>query len=93
MAMEERLAHPAVRSLLEKKFVHVRMNQGAMHRGLSLDREFGNVWAEHGVPSFFILETDGSIRSIRKDRDLFNPSTRCYDVEKIVAWLESVETE
>jgi hypothetical protein len=93
MAMEERLAHPEVRKLLDERFVHVRMDQGGMHKGLTLDREFGNVWREHGVPSFFVLDAEGSIRAIQEDRELLDPSTRCYDVEKIVEWLQSIEED
>ncbi len=93
MAVEERLAHPEVRQVLEEKFIHVRMNQGSMHRGLSLDREYGQVMRVHGVPCFFILNKDGSRHSVKKDAPLMSVPNRAFDVDKITTWLEKVAAE
>ena len=93
MAVEERLAHPEVRQILEEKFIHVRMNQGSMHRGLSLDGEYGKVMQVHGVPCFFILNRDGTRHSVKKDAPLMSLPNRAFGVDKITAWLEKVAAE
>jgi hypothetical protein len=89
MAMEERLADPEIRAVLEKRFVHYRVDLGSHHRGMAIDREYGGVFDEHGVPSFFVLEPDGSIRAIQKDVELMAPSGRGYDRGRILDWLRS----
>jgi tetratricopeptide (TPR) repeat protein len=93
MAMEERLADPEIRALLEKRFVHYRVDLGSHHRGMTIDREYGGVFDEHGVPSFFVLEPDGSIRAIQKDVELMGPSGRGYDRGRILDWLRSSLTD
>jgi len=93
LALEERLAHPLVRKVIAEKFVHYRVDLGLHERAVSLEREYGNIMDEHGVPSFYVLLPDGTIHSIQKDVDLLAESRRQYLVENIVAWLESVEVE
>jgi hypothetical protein len=45
----------------------------------------------HGVPSFYVLDAEGTILEIQKDLPLLDESRRCYSREKILAWLRSVE--
>jgi tetratricopeptide (TPR) repeat protein len=93
MAMEERLAHPEIRKLIAEKFVHLRVDHGAHHRAMTLDREYGNVFNVHGVPSFYVLYPDGSIHSIQKDTSLMGPARCSYSVEAIIDWLEPIEPD
>jgi thioredoxin family protein len=97
MAMQERLARPEVASLIDENFILVRMNQGdvdkGIMRGATLDEEYGNVMESCGVPSFFVLKEDGSIRTVQKDIPLMSEDQRGYDVEAIVTWLTEVVAE
>jgi len=94
MAMQERLVHPEVKKLIEKHFIYVRVDQGSMHRAVFLDREFGNVMKEHGVPCFFVLSPESSLPDVQKDLGLMGAEHRSYSVEKIVEWLtESAAAE
>jgi len=93
MAVEERMAHPDIRKILSENFVHVRMNQGSMHRGLTVDAEYGEVMRTHGVPSFFILNTDGRVHSVQKDAALMSVRNRAFGVDRIAAWLMRVAKE
>lgn len=88
MAMEERLADPRIRRAIDEHYVYVRMDQGSMHRGLSLDAEYGNVMARLGVPSFFVLDPDGSIVDAKKDIGLFGARSRAYSIDRILDFLE-----
>jgi len=88
MAMQERLVHPEVKALIEKHFVYVRVDQGSMHRAVHLDKEYGNVMKEHGVPCFFVLAPESTIPEVQKDLALMGAEHRSYSVEKIVEWLE-----
>jgi tetratricopeptide (TPR) repeat protein len=87
MSLEERLAHPRIHKILEERFVFVRMNQGSMHRGLSLDEEYGSVMSRYGVPCFILLKADGSIDTVQRDAELMSLPNRAFDVEKIAKWL------
>jgi len=95
MAMEEKLARPEVQAIIEENYIHVRMNQGAGHRGLTLDEEYGGVMQEHGVPCFFVLSPDGEILETQKDAPLMknpdeefsNSRIRAYDVDEIISFL------
>ncbi len=97
MAMEERLVRPEVRKLIDENFVFVRMDQGSVSRGMmrgaSLDAEYGNVMESCGVPSFFVLHEDGSIRTLQKDIPFMAESERAYVMDNIIEWLEGVVAE
>jgi len=94
MAMQERLVHPEVKKLIDAHYVYVRVDQGSMHKAVSLDREYGNVMNEHGVPCFIVLTPESSLPDVQKDLALMGAEHRSYSVEKIVAWLaETAETE
>ena len=95
MAMEEKLARPEVQEVIEESYILVRMDQGAMHRGITLDEEYGDVMQEHGVPCFFVLSPSGEILETQKDAPLMehpdeefsNSRIRAYSVEEIVSFL------
>jgi len=87
MSLEERLAHPRIRKILDERYVFVRMNQGSMHRGLSLDEEYGSVMRRYGVPCFFLLKADGNVDTVQRDAELMSLENRAFDVEKIANWL------
>jgi hypothetical protein len=93
MAMEERLCDSAVERLLYAHFVHVRMDQGSMHKGVSLDAEYGEVMRRLGVPSFFVLDPDGTTYTVQSDADLFDDHGRSYNAAKVAAWLRRVANE
>ena len=88
MSLEERLADPRIVRILEEKFVFIRMDQGAMHRGSTLDQEYGRVMRTYGVPCLFVLDPDGSVSTIQRDAPLMSAPDRAFSVEKIAAWLE-----
>ena len=75
------------------KFVFIRMNQGSMHRGLTLDAHYGRVMRTYGVPCFFVLDEDGEVDAIQRDAPLMSTPNRAFSVEKIAAWLEEAAAE
>lgn len=97
MAMEDRLARPEVKKLIDENFVFIRMDQGEVSRGTmrgaTLDAEYGNVMESCGVPSFFVLEEDGTTRTLQSDIRFMAESKRGYNPEAIVEWLEQVVAE
>jgi hypothetical protein len=97
MAMEERLVRPDVKQYIDEHFVFIRMDQGEVGdgilRGASLDAEYGNVMESCGVPSFFVLEEDGSTLTLQKDIPFMAESKRCYDADSILEWLQEVVAE
>jgi len=93
MLLEERLAHPRIRKLVAMHFVLVRMNQGQLHRGLTLEIEYGDVMKAHGVPSFHVLSADGTMHSVMKDGPLMDVPHRRFSVAKIAAWLQGLATD
>ena len=76
-----------IRKILDERYVFVRMNQGSMHRGLSLDEEYGSVMRRYGVPCFFLLKADGNVDTVQRDAELMSLENRAFDVEKIANWL------
>jgi tetratricopeptide (TPR) repeat protein len=90
MSLEERLAHPRIQKLLDAHFVLVRMNQGSVHRGDTLDEEYGQVMRKYGVPCFFVLNPDGTIHVAQSDADLMSAPNRSFGVEEIATWLEKM---
>ncbi|MHC4469505.1 MAG: thioredoxin family protein [Planctomycetota bacterium] len=88
MALEERLARPEVREVLEKSFVHVKMDQGSGHRGGTLDKEYGGVMSKYGVPCFFVLDAEGEVEVVQRDLELMGTPHRDYDAEKVLAFLK-----
>jgi len=93
MAMEERLADPEVRKLLEERFVYFRVDHGSLHRAMTLDEEYGDVMRNHGIPSFFLLEPNGLVHSVQKDLALWETPRRSYSKQKIIDWLKSEKPE
>jgi hypothetical protein len=93
MLLEERLAHPHIRKLLDDHFVLVRMNQGALHRGLTLEVEYGDVMRAHGVPSLHVLNPDGTMHAVMKDAPLMDVKNRRFSPGIIAAWLEKLSAE
>lgn len=87
MAMQERLVHPEVKALIEKHYVYVRVDQGQVHRAVSLNDEYGDVMNQHGVPCFLVLGPDDIIPSVQKDLSLMEAEHRSYSVELIVEFL------
>ncbi len=90
MLLEERLAHPRIRKLLADEFILVRMNQGQLHRGLTLEIEYGDVMRAHGVPSFHVLNADGTMHSVMKDAPLMDVPSRRFSVDRIAEWMERI---
>lgn len=88
MALEDRLQDPRIRKILAEHFVFIRMNQGSMHRGITLDKEYGNVMRKYGVPCFFVLDAEGHVDTIQRDAELMSVPNRAFSVDKIAAWLE-----
>lgn len=93
MALEDRLQDPRIRKIIADRFVFIRMNQGSMHRGMTLDREYGDVMRKYGVPCFFVLGADGHVDTIQRDAELMSVPHRAFSVEKIAAWLQTVAKE
>jgi tetratricopeptide (TPR) repeat protein len=97
MAMEDRLVRPEVKKIIDENFVFIRMDQGdlskGMMRGATLDEKYGNVMESAGVPSFFVLNEDGSIRTLQKDIPFMSESKRAYELDSIVEWLNEVVAE
>ncbi len=97
MAMEERLVRPEVKKIIDEHFVFIRMDQGDLSRGTmrgaTVDEEYGNVMESAGVPSFFVLHDDGSIRTLQKDIPFMAESARCYEADSIIEWLQEVISE
>lgn len=93
MAMEERLARPEVREVLEKSFVHVKMDQGSGHRGGTLDKEYGGVMREYGVPCFFVLNAEGEVDVVQRDLELMGTPHRDYDAGKVLDFLKRAAGE
>lgn len=87
MAMEERLVHPEVKKLLDENFVVYRVDYGSHHRAVSIDSEYGDVFECYGVPSFIVLNGDGTVHSVETDADLFGTDQRDYAVGNIIEWL------
>jgi tetratricopeptide (TPR) repeat protein len=92
MAMQERLVRPEVKKVLDEKFVVYRVDYGSHHRAVSIDSEYGDVFECYGVPSFVVLNDDGSVHSVKTDADLFGTDQRDYAVGNIVEWLNRTAT-
>jgi tetratricopeptide (TPR) repeat protein len=86
MSLQERLESPEIQKLIADKFVYVRVDQGAPHRALALDEEYG-VMEEQGVPCFFVFNADGTLDSVQRDLGLMGAEHRSYSTEKILEWL------
>ncbi len=93
MAMEETLAHPEVRAVISEKYVLVRLDYGAHHRGMSVDAQYGDLFQTFGVPCFLVLDPDGDIVSIEKDAALYRVENRCYDPARLAKWLTETANE
>ena len=93
MAIEERLAHPEVKKILDEKFVVLRVDYGSHHRAMSVDAEYGDVFNAYGVPCFMVLNAEGKIREIQRDLNLMGAPHRCYDPEKIAEWLTKMAAD
>jgi len=90
MALEDRLQDPRIRKIIADRFVFIRMNQGSLHRGMTMDREYGDVMRKYGVPCFFVLDADGHVDTIQRDAELMSVPHRAFSVDKIAAWLQTV---
>ena len=68
----------------------MRVDVGSHHRGDTVNEDYGDPVGANGVPSFLVLSADGEIVDTGRDTDLMNATYRCYGIEMIVDWLESM---